>query len=256
MFKQVYEFNRKFKLPLGDKDVISDNVEAQKYRVKFLLEEVTELQKAFDEGDKVGIFDALLDIVYVALGTAMFAGIDENKWKAGMNAVHAANMSKIRVLNPSESKRGSVYDVKKPDGWVAPEEKLSKILSSKNTPLFEDFERLDGISTDKLLTELVARGGHPGALANAALLCIKKSQDYNKVVSGEFDAHKVDRSVYFPFGTLSYAQMIHTKSQRFVSLAIKENDKMDKPNYEGLEDTALDIINYAGFFLDYNSQES
>ena len=106
-------------------------------------------------------------------------------------------------------------------------------------------------STVELLEELQSRGGHPGALAEAALLCIRKSQDYNQNAK-DMDPHRIDRSSYFPFGTISYAQMLHTKSQRFNSLVLKELRGQDA-NFEGLRDTALDIINYAGFFADqYN----
>jgi hypothetical protein len=101
-------------------------------------------------------------------------------------------------------------------------------------------------STVELLEELQSRGGHPGALAEAALLCVRKSQDYNQGAA-DMDPHKIDRSSYFPFGAVSYAQMLHTKSQRFSSLVLKEMRGQDA-NFEGLRDTALDIINYAGFF--------
>lgn len=101
-------------------------------------------------------------------------------------------------------------------------------------------------STIELLEELQSRGGHPGALAEAALLCMRKSQDYNQGVV-DLDPHKVDRTPYFPFGAVSYAQMLHTKAMRFNSLVLKEMRGQDS-NFEGLRDTALDIINYAGFF--------
>jgi len=107
-------------------------------------------------------------------------------------------------------------------------------------------KELAGYSTSDLLEELQSRGGHPGALAEAALLCIRKSMDYNQNAK-DMDPHKVDRSSYFPFGAVSYAQMLHTKSQRFNSLVLKEMRGQDA-NFEGLRDTALDIINYAGFF--------
>lgn len=113
--------------------------------------------------------------------------------------------------------------------------------------------KLAECSTVELLDELYVRGGHPGALAEAALLCIRKSQDYNQ--SDETtNHHSVNRSAYFPFGLVSYAQMIHTKSQRFNSLAM--NELKGRPtNFEGLHDTALDIINYAGFFIDAKLEE-
>lgn len=101
-------------------------------------------------------------------------------------------------------------------------------------------------SSVELLEELSRRGGHPGALADAALLCVRKSQDYNHGQS--VDPHQVDRTDYFPFGAVSYAQMIHTKAKRFNSLVQKELDGSTS-NFEGLTDTALDIINYAGFYI-------
>lgn len=102
-------------------------------------------------------------------------------------------------------------------------------------------------TTEDMLITIKGRGGHPGALAEAALLCAKKSQDYNN----SQDLHNVDRDVYFPFGTYSYAHMIHTKSQRFVSLTQQEG----KANFEGLRDTALDLINYAGFYVAWVDKE-
>ena len=104
---------------------------------------------------------------------------------------------------------------------------------------------MNASSTD-MLEELAARGGHPGALAEAALLCIRKSADYNNGAPDAGDPHKVDRTSYFPFGAISYAQMLHTKTQRLNSLAIKIING-GTPNFESIRDTALDIINYAGF---------
>jgi hypothetical protein len=45
-------------------------------------------------------------------------------------------------------------------------------------------------STVELLEELQSRGGHPGALAEAALLCVRKSQDYNQGAA-DMDPHKM-----------------------------------------------------------------
>jgi hypothetical protein len=103
---------------------------------------------------------------------------------------------------------------------------------------------LEAIPTKELLQEIKRRGGHPAALAEAALLSILKAEDYSN--GKGVDPAKINRSNYFPFGALSYAQMIHVKSQRFVTLAPKP---AGEAVYEGLRDTALDIINYAGFYL-------
>jgi hypothetical protein len=113
-------------------------------------------------------------------------------------------------------------------------------MATRKTTPFDDY------STADMLQAIASRGGHPGALAEAALLCIKKSQDYNHGQST--DPHTIDRTGYFPFGAVSYAQMLHTKSERFVSLT-KKILSGGEPNFEGLHDTAIDIINYAGFFI-------
>ena len=72
-------------------------------------------------------------------------------------------------------------------------------------------------------------------------IAIKKSQDYNNG-----NGQPTSRAVYFPFGLLSYAQMLHTKSQRLNSLA--QQDKT--PNNESVRDTLLDMINYATFAVE------
>ena len=61
--------------------------------------------------------DALVDLVYVALGTAYLHGFDfDEAWRR----VHAANMKKIRATLSEQSARGSIHDVVKPPGWTAP----------------------------------------------------------------------------------------------------------------------------------------
>ena len=112
------------------------------------------------------------------------------------------------------------------------------------------FNSLADYSSISLLEELQRRGGHPGALATAALLCAKKSMDYNVGADGAYpDIHTVDRTGYFPFGDVSYAQMLHTKSQRFNSLVMKQLTSGGDIQFESLEDTAVDLINYAGFYI-------
>lgn len=68
-------------------------------------------------------FDGLIDLVYVALGTAHLHGFEFNE---GWRRVHDANMAKVRVENAADSARKSKFDVVKPKGWVPP--KLSDLL--------------------------------------------------------------------------------------------------------------------------------
>jgi predicted HAD superfamily Cof-like phosphohydrolase len=134
MISYVYEFNQKFGLPLGTGDQFDEA--AQEYRLKFLHEELQELEEALNEGDRVKAFDALLDLCYVAYGTALFMGVDPAQWHAGMLAVHNANMTKVRAASEAQSKRGSTLDVVKPSGWTGPENRLKEILSWKQLQLF------------------------------------------------------------------------------------------------------------------------
>lgn len=69
-----------------------------------------------------GQLDALLDLMYVLLGNAEIQGFLENGiFEEGWKRVHAANMAKVRAERPEDSKRGSSFDVVKPEGWVAPD---------------------------------------------------------------------------------------------------------------------------------------
>lgn len=62
-------------------------------------------------------FDALIDLGYVALGTAYLHGFPFNE---GWRRVQAANMLKVRAERADQSMRGSTFDVVKPPGWKAP----------------------------------------------------------------------------------------------------------------------------------------
>lgn len=129
MIGNVAEFHEKFDLPTGATDQLMNDLATQEFRVKFLQEELDELKEALAEGDRVKAFDALLDLAYVTYGTALFAGISPAQWHAGMHAVHSCNMAKVRVAKIEDSKRGSAFDVKKPEGWVGPEARLKEVLS-------------------------------------------------------------------------------------------------------------------------------
>jgi predicted HAD superfamily Cof-like phosphohydrolase len=137
LFRDIERFHAKFGLePTKDaghrlpEDLL-------KFRVKFLFEELFEycqaigllpvqnshgyeidnilvLNKALDTEQA---FDALIDLVYVALGTAYLHRFPFND---GWDRVQAANMAKVRAERKDQSKRGSAYDVVKPEGWKPP----------------------------------------------------------------------------------------------------------------------------------------
>lgn len=117
MFKDIKEFHLKFGLTYAGPPKALDK-QAATFRMDFMDEELCEYVKATSEGDLEGQLDALVDLVYVALGTAYMQGFDfEEAWRR----VHAANMQKVRANKLSDSKRGSLYDVVKPEGWTPPD---------------------------------------------------------------------------------------------------------------------------------------
>ena len=80
------------------------------------MEELAEYTQAITKKDDAGALDALIDIVYIALGTAWLFNMPFEK---GWREVQIANMKKIRAKSKSK-KRGTEFDVIKPKGWKAP----------------------------------------------------------------------------------------------------------------------------------------
>lgn len=69
----VFVFHRRFGLPAG-REFSRLPDEWRTYRLGFLREELQELREAVDAGDATVAADSLVDLAYVALGTALFCG--------------------------------------------------------------------------------------------------------------------------------------------------------------------------------------
>jgi predicted HAD superfamily Cof-like phosphohydrolase len=145
-FRDVYDFHRKFELMAS---VTPRHLTKRKLkeRVEFMLEELQEFASAcglyIGAGEtgftQVGVYDlnemadepvdqdlgdqadALVDLVYVALGSAVMLGLP---WDALWSDVQRANMTKVRGI----THRGHAVDVKKPEGWQPP--KTEEILKA------------------------------------------------------------------------------------------------------------------------------
>tara|TARA_R100000664_G_scaffold262_9_gene752 strand:- start:3686 stop:4141 length:456 start_codon:yes stop_codon:yes gene_type:complete len=117
LIKDIDSFHKKFKFEKNDKVGIPDNNELVNFRTSFLMEELAEYTNAITKKDSAAALDALVDIVYIALGTAWLFNLPfEKAW----DQVQKANMSKIRTKSKSK-KRGTSFDVVKPKGWIAPD---------------------------------------------------------------------------------------------------------------------------------------
>jgi predicted HAD superfamily Cof-like phosphohydrolase len=117
MYGDIHEFHTKFGHTKPDAPVDLE-FQTWEYRRRFMQEELSEYCEGFALGDLEKQLDGLVDLVYVALGTAFMHGFNfDEAWRR----VHAANMKKERATHPSQSKRGNVLDVIKPPGWTAPD---------------------------------------------------------------------------------------------------------------------------------------
>ena len=126
MWENIVDFHNKFKIPQSEVPSLELVGGLLDFRVKFMQEELEEFIEALALGNDVKAFDALIDLVYVAMGTAF---VCQFPWQEGWQTVHAANMTKRRVAHESESKRGSIYDIVKPEGWISPERELAAIIT-------------------------------------------------------------------------------------------------------------------------------
>ncbi len=176
---------------------------------------VDHLYEEFDEYREAdtlhGEVDALVDLVYVALGRLVEMGIVPGPV---FDVVHEANMCKMRGDN--EKRPNDEHDAVKPKGWKQPN--LTAALS---------VGMADVLALSHVLLE-VSR--------------LRASQGRNYNNSG------VAISDYFPMGHASYFQMVHLKTKRLQSLLEMGADV--EPHHEGLRDSLLDLLNYAVFWVE------
>lgn len=136
MWSDVCDFQRKFELPQQELPSILPN-ELLEFRTKFLQEELNEFKEACEKNDVVLAMDALIDLVYVAFGTAHMMNVP---FYEAWQHVHAANMRKVRAKKVEDSKRNSTFDVIKPEGWINPHEMLCvEVLVHKNQILLDNY---------------------------------------------------------------------------------------------------------------------
>lgn len=120
--EMVADFHRKMGQPVATKPQLL-KWGRFKQRLDWLNEERDEMLvgQVIDWGGEkhnvVEVADALGDLIYVCLGTAVEMGIPMDKV---FQAIHKANMAKLPAV---EGKK-----VTKPEGWVGPEKEIEQIL--------------------------------------------------------------------------------------------------------------------------------
>lgn len=138
--RDIVEFNKKFGIYWSGKPRPLPPAMSQ-FRHQFLIEEanewlnanhrlnecednIQELQLPFDQAitDKAEVthqlsqsLDAIIDLIYVALGAAQLQGFTDEMIEEAWRRVHEANMKKVI----GETPRAKV-DIAKPPGWEPP----------------------------------------------------------------------------------------------------------------------------------------
>ena len=106
-FESIREFHQKYNL-----QPTQNNKELQESIIKHITEELNEYIKAQKEGNREQQLDALVDLVYVTLGTAYYENFD---FDGAFKHIHSCNIKKIQKA----TKRSKWYVVK-PEGWQPP----------------------------------------------------------------------------------------------------------------------------------------
>lgn len=213
MLKDVETFNKDvIGLPVAEPPTRLTG-ERFKHAYDHLEEELHEFLDAKTKEDQL---DALVDLIYVALGRIIEIGVTPG---AAFDIVHKANMAKHsgKVASRPNSQG---FDAVKPEDWEAP-----------------TFKTLLNMS----LSDVILLDNLPAVFKEVTRVRIAKGEDYNA------GPELID---YFPFDHKSYAQMVHLKNTRILSL-LAVMDAGKQPNFEGLRDTLIDLINYASFYVEF-----
>ena len=121
--KDIYDMHEKFgvqrwvteQIQFGNKEKLQEFL---KFSLRFLQEELGEMEVACDEKNPEEVVDALIDLCVVAIGTLDAFGIDANE---AWNEVHSANMAKEPGVKESRPNPLGLPDLIKPEGWTGPD---------------------------------------------------------------------------------------------------------------------------------------
>ena len=121
-WNDVREFHEKFGHPVAERPVMIDKRRALS-RAKWMQEEVAEFLIADDIYEQA---DAMIDLMYFALGTMVEMGLEADEL---FDIVQKANMAKLWPdgkphYNPKDNK------VIKPEGWEDPKPKIKAYIVS------------------------------------------------------------------------------------------------------------------------------
>lgn len=124
IFEDTMAFQKKYGLWAANiKGFLPD--ENMEVKINHLKEELDETVEGWQNRDLAQVCDSIIDLIYVASGLLNLMNVPSQQlW----NDVQLRNMCKIRATKEIIGKRGSTFDVIKPEGWVGP--RTNDILSA------------------------------------------------------------------------------------------------------------------------------
>lgn len=182
------------------------SLDRQNWAEKFLLEELDEFRSAYQADNLEDAVDALVDLVYVAVGRLLEMGVDPRE---AWDTVHRANMTKVRGKSPH---RDSQDDAAKPADWRPP-------------------------NHGPLIAAMALRASVRPALLEATAVMLERGAAYN--------GGSVKRDHHFPLGTTSifdilWLKMIRMRADVESGRPIARDHLVDMINYAGFGVDILD----------------
>ena len=121
----VVAFNQKV-LGIDQRQPCALSEQELEISLKCLQEELDEFKYAAYDHDYIGQIDAIVDLLYFGIGVLYKLGLTPTQIEQVCAAVHEANMAK--KLGTNAKRDTGAADAVKPEGWIAPEARIAKIV--------------------------------------------------------------------------------------------------------------------------------
>lgn len=128
-FERVKEFNQTV-LGIDPRQPGLQDLDEAKLSHRQLLEEASEYIVANFDADFISAIDGVIDGLVFGYGILYKLGLNETQVDKIFNAVMDANMTKVRGVKVGREGFDAA-DAIKPDGWLAPEVRIEKILEEE-----------------------------------------------------------------------------------------------------------------------------
>jgi predicted HAD superfamily Cof-like phosphohydrolase len=122
----VFDFNRNV-LGIDRRTLGPMPVQEARHLNDACIEEISEFTTAYHDQDFIGQVDALVDLVYFAIGGLYKMGLTEETAHEIFHLIHSKNVLK-KLGKVAHRGHDGVPDAIKPEGWTGPERAIGEIL--------------------------------------------------------------------------------------------------------------------------------